>query len=101
MQQWSILSNVVNYVQYNNNPTDYNKFDVKDLGLKGCKGIYHKLEEDDRQDIDLNFHDMPKQLKAEYLDVYGGVKSDILYTTKFDKNSDSWTTPFGRKKMTR
>ena len=34
MEQWSILSNVINYVQYNRNPRDYYKLDVKALESK-------------------------------------------------------------------
>ena len=34
MEQWSILSKVINYVQYNRNPRDYHKLDVKALELK-------------------------------------------------------------------
>ena len=29
MEQWSILYNVINYVQYNRNPRDYFKLDIK------------------------------------------------------------------------
>ena len=29
MEQWSILSNVVNYVQYDRNPGDFYNFDSK------------------------------------------------------------------------
>ena len=49
MEQWSILSNVMNYVQYNRNLRDYYKLDVKALKFKNHKKIYDKLEENDRQ----------------------------------------------------
>ena len=29
MNQWSILSNIINYVQYKGNPIDYYKLDLK------------------------------------------------------------------------
>ena len=41
----------------------------------------------------------PNKLK-EYLDVYEGVRSEILYTTKFNENSDLGTTYLGRIDMT-
>ena len=31
MEQWSILGNVINYVQYNLNSSDYHKLDVQAL----------------------------------------------------------------------
>ena len=34
MEHWSILSNVINYVQNNRNPRDYYKLDVKALAQK-------------------------------------------------------------------
>ena len=32
------------------------------------------------------------KLKGEYLDMYHGVRSEMLSTTKFDENSDLSTT---------
>ena len=40
MEQWSILSNVINYVQYNRNPRDYYKLDVKAFEPKNNRKIY-------------------------------------------------------------
>ena len=34
MEQWSILSNFINYVQYNNSPTDYYKLEVRAYYLR-------------------------------------------------------------------
>ena len=36
------------------------------------------------------------RLKEEYLDVYEGIQSEILNTTRFDKNSDLSTTYLGK-----
>ena len=38
--------------------------------------------------------------KEEYLDRYEGIKSEILNTTRFDKNSDLSTTYLGKVNMT-
>ena len=40
-------------------------------------------------------------MKLEYLAVYEGVKSKILYATKFDENSDLSKTYLGRIDMTK
>ena len=39
---------------------------------------------------------MPDILKEEYLDVYKGIESGILSTTRFDENSDLSTTYLGK-----
>ena len=39
---------------------------------------------------------MPKILQVEYLDVYEGIQSEVVSTTRFDENSDLSTTYLGR-----
>ena len=40
-----------------------------------------------------------EKLKEKYLDVYKGIKLEILSTTRFDENSDLSTTYLGRIDM--
>ena len=35
--------------------------------------------------LELDFGDTPEKLKEDYLDVYEGIQSDILSTTRFDE----------------
>ena len=42
-----------------------------------------------------------QKLKGKYLDMYHGVRSEVLSTTRFDENSDLSTTYVGRIDMTR
>ena len=42
--------------------------------------------------IELDFGPTPNILKAEYLDIYKGIQSEILNTTRFDENSNLSTT---------
>ena len=51
MEQWSVLSNVVNYVQYDRDPIDFYNLDVKVIDEKDHKKIYDTLKDQDRQDI--------------------------------------------------
>ena len=44
--------------------------------------IYDRLKEEDRQFIELDFGNTLHKLKGEYLDIYNGVKSEVLSTTK-------------------
>ena len=44
---------------------------------------------------------MPENLREGYLDIYAGIQSEILSTTRFDENSDLSTTHLGRGDITR
>ena len=44
---------------------------------------------------------MPGKSKEECLDVYGGIQSEILSTTRFDEKSDLSTTYFSRVDTTK
>ena len=59
------------------------------------------IKEEERQILELDFGDMPEKLKEGYLDIYKGIQSEILNTTRFDENSDLSTTYFGRVDTTR
>ena len=58
------------------------------IDQKCHRKLYDRLKEEDRQVIELHFDNTPDKLKGEYLDLYDGVKSEVVSTTKFDKNSD-------------
>ena len=45
--------------------------------------------------LELDFGDTPEKLKGEYLDMYKGIQSEILSTTRFDEHSDISTTYLG------
>ena len=101
MEQWSILSNVVNYVQYDRNPRDFYNLNVKAINQKIHSKIHDRLKEEDRQVIEIDFGDTLDKFKGKYLDMYDRVKSEVLSTIKFDENSDLSTTYLGRINMTR
>ena len=44
---------------------------------------------------------MLEVLKEEYLDVYDGIQSEVMNTTRFDENSDLSTTYLGRSDRTK
>ena len=46
--------------------------------------------------LELDFGHTPDKLREEYLDVYEGIQSEILSTTRFDENSDTSTTYLGK-----
>ena len=86
MEQWSILNNIVNYVQYDRNPQDFYNLFIRAINKKNHTKIYARLKEEDRQVIELDFSDTLDKLKGEYFYMYDGVKSEVLCTTKFDEN---------------
>ena len=58
MEQWSILSKIVNYVQYNRHPKHFYDLDIKAVHQKSHKKICGKEEE--RQILKLDFGDTPE-----------------------------------------
>ena len=99
MEQWSVLSNVVNYIQYDRHPKIFYNLNIRAVNKEKYKRKSNIEEE--RQVLVLDFGDMPDKLKEEYLDVYDGIQSEILSTTRFDENSDLSTTYLGRIDMIR
>ena len=75
--------------------------DVRALESKCHKRIYRQLEEDSKQVLNLDFGDTSDKLKDKHMNVYEGVKSKILYTTKFDKNLDLDTPHLGNEIMSK
>ena len=101
MEQQSILSNVLNYIQYDRNATILYELNVKAIYQKNDRKIYDKLKEEDRQELELDFGDNPDKLRGEYLDMYEGVQSEVLSTTRLDEKKDLSMTYLGRIDMTR
>ena len=58
--------------------------------------VKNKKEERERPILEVDFINTSGRSKEEYLDGYKGVNSEILSTTRFDKNSDLSTTYFQR-----
>ena len=92
MEQWSILSNVLNYIQYHKHPKNYHNLSVN--AVNKCQNSFDTGKE--RDIVESDFGVMPKILREEYLDMYEGIQSEIVSTTRFDENSDLSTTYLGR-----
>ena len=64
MEQWSILSNVLNYIQYDKHPKTYHSLSINAVNK-------HRSITNEKGDIvELDFSVTPEVLKEEYLDVY-------------------------------
>ena len=91
MEQWSILSNVLNYVQHS-------RFHLMNhtLKIKAVNKYKPKPNKDDREFKELDFGATPQKLQEEYMDIYEGIHSKIVSSNTFDENSDLSTTYLGR-----
>ena len=91
MEQWSILSNVLNYIQYHKHLKTYHS-----LSINAVHKYRNNLDTNEKRDIvELEFGVMPEVLREEYLDVYDGIRSEVVSTNTFDENSDLSTTYLG------
>ena len=93
MEQWSILSNTFSYIQYDRYPKNYHSLRVSAVD-KYRKNACTKEEE--RDILELYFGQTPDILWEEYLDMYKGIQSEILRTTRFNENSDLRTIYLGK-----
>ena len=99
MEQWSILSNVINYVQYSKIPKNFHDVIIKTSKYnKVNKGI--KNENIDESSLRVDLAHISESSREEYLDRYEGITSEILHTTRFDENLDLSTIYLGKSHMT-
>ena len=90
MEQWSILSNTLNYIQYDRHPKTYHSLSINAVNK-------HKTNTKEKGGtVELDLGVTSEVLKGEYLDVYDGIQLDVVSTTRFDENSDISTTYLGR-----
>ena len=59
------------------------------------------MKEEERVTLDIDFGMYPDILKSKYLDMYEGIYAEMVYTNKFNENSDLSTTYLGQTKMMR
>ena len=59
------------------------------------------MEGEEGETLDIDFGINPEILKTNYFDLYEDVHAEMVYTNRFDENSDLSTTYLGHTKMTR
>ena len=87
MEQWSILNNVLNYVQCSRFHSMKHVLDIKAVNK-----YKHKPSTEDREFKEIDFGTTPQKLHEEYMDVYEGIQSEIVSSNRFDENSNLSTT---------
>ena len=100
MEQWSILSNVINYVQYSKNPKNFHAMSIKPMN-KDKSSVGRREGDKDRYPSQVGLVDTSDRSTEECLDRYEGVKSEILNTTRFNENSDLDMIYLGKSSMIR
>ena len=71
MAQWSILSNVLNYIQYDKHPKNYHSLNISTVNKEKCwRNSY--IKEEERDMLKLDFVHTPNKVKEEYLGMYEG-----------------------------
>ena len=91
MEQWSILSNLLNYVQHSKFNSMNHSLSVKPVNR------YKTKSNEEREFREVDFGTVLQSLQHEYLDVYEGIQSDIVSSSRFDEKSDVSMTYLGRK----
>ena len=95
MEQWFILSNFLNYIQYDRHPKTYHRLSINAVNK-------HKINTKEKGYIvEPDFSVMLVVLKGEYLDVYDRIQLEVVSTTRFDENLDISTTYLGRSDRTK
>ena len=87
IEQWSILSNILNYVQNSRFHSMKHMLDIKSVNK-----YKHRPNAEDRELRELDFGATPQILHEEYMDIYKGIQSEIVSATRFDENSNLSTT---------
>ena len=83
MEQWSILSNMLNYVQHSRFNSMNQSCDIKPVNkYKTQSNDSHSSF--DKQFREVDFGKAPQSLQDEYLDVYEGTQSDIVSSNRLN-----------------
>ena len=99
MRNWSIFSDNVRYVLYDQaTPQSLN---VDTLDYRDHKELYLKLKEKKGETLDVDFSLYPDVTKSRYLDTYKDVYAEMVYANKFNENSDLSMTYVGQTEMMR
>ena len=84
------MSNTLNYVEHDKLPQNFHKLGISTVNIcKNNSGI------EGENVIEVDFGPIPNVLREDYLDVYEGIHSEIVNTTRFDENSELSSTYLG------
>ena len=90
MEQWSMLSNLLNYVQHSKFNSMSHSLNIKPVNR------YKMKPNEEKEFREVDFGTISQNLQDEYLDVYEGIQSDIVSSSRFDETSDISMSYLGR-----
>ena len=99
MINWSILSDLINYVDGNSFSNTIPSLTVRPLDYRKHKSLYNSLKTDEDLTSAIVFE--VDRVKDVYLDKYYGIYAEISQATRFDESTDLSTTYLGKADMTR
>ena len=74
------FGNVLNYIQHDRHHTMNHTLNIRAMN----KYRSNPEAKEEKEFMELDFGSMPHNLCKEYLDVYEGIQSEIVNTTRFD-----------------
>ena len=95
MEQWSILSNSLNYVQHSKFNSMSHSLNIKPVNRYKMK-LNDSFSSSEKEFREVDFGANSQNLQAEYLDIYEEIQSDIVSSSRFDENSDISMTYVGK-----
>ena len=99
MIHWSILSDLIKYIDGSSCSDMIPSLTVKPLDYQQHKRLYHSLKSDKDLTIEVMFE--VDRVRDEYFDKYDGIYAEISQATRFDESTDISTTYLGKTDMTR
>ena len=95
MENWSIFSDNVRYLQHEEKTP--HMLDLNALDYQLHRELYCKFKGEEGETLDIDFGINSETLKTNYL--YEDVHAEMVYTNRFDENSDLSTTCLGQTNM--
>ena len=87
---------MLNYIEHDELPPNFHKLGISMVNVcRNNSGIEEETV------IELDLGPTPNVLREKYLDVYEGIHSEIVNTTRFDENSDLSSTYLGKSNRSR
>ena len=101
MKQWPILSAAIKNVQYNQHLLGHYGLEVNTSEERYGTKMTERLQDGQERVKNVGFNLHSERLKHDYLDVFLGVKSYVLYTARYDENWDIGITYLGTSSIRR
>ena len=70
MEQWSILSNTLNYIHYDKHPKNFHNLGISAVNIYKS----HSDTKEEKDMVEIDFHPTLDILKEEYLNIYEGIQ---------------------------